>query len=187
MTSQHELEGQFGLEVLGLKNLNNIYWNLSTPALYEQVVRRREGLLAHLGPLVVRTGAITGRSPNDKFIIEEPGSKDKIWWGKVNKGMSPERFDHIWHRVLAYLQGNDIFVQDLHVGTDEQFKVPLRVITEYAWHSLFARNMFVRIEDQAELKAHVPEYTIIDLPKFHAVPELDGTNSEAFILLNLAE
>jgi phosphoenolpyruvate carboxykinase (ATP) len=187
MTSQHELEGQFGLEVLGLKNLNNIYWNLSTPALYEQVVRRREGLLAHLGPLVVRTGAITGRSPNDKFIIEEPGSKDKIWWGKVNKGMSPERFDHIWHRVLAYLQGNDIFVQDLHVGTDEQFKVPLRVITEYAWHSLFARNMFVRIEDQAELKAHVPEYTIIDLPKFHAVPELDGTNSEAFILLNLAK
>jgi len=187
MATAQKPAGQTGLEELGLKNLNNIYWNLSTPALYEQVVRRREGLLAHLGPLVVRTGAITGRSPNDKFIIEESGSRDKIWWGKVNKGMSEERFNHIWHRLLAYLQGNDIFVQNLYVGTDPQFKVPLRVITEYAWHSLFARNMFVCIEDQAELEAHVPEYTIIDLPKFHAVPELDGTNSEAFILLNLAK
>lgn len=187
MSSHHEIEGQHGLDHLGFKNLNNAYWNLTTPSLYEQVVRRREGLLAHLGPIVVRTGAFTGRSPNDKFIVREPESEDLVWWGPVNRPFTPEQFNHIWHRLQAYLQGNDIFVQDCYIGTDEKYRMPLRVITEYAWHSLFVRNMFVTIEDKEELKKHVPEFTIIDLPKFHAVPELDGTNSEAFILVNLRQ
>lgn len=181
------IEGQYGLEYLNLKNLNEIYWNLTTSGLYEQIIRRREGMLSHLGPVLVRTGAYTGRSPNDKFIVKEPTTEDKIWWGSVNRPFTEEKFANIWHRLQAYLQGSDIFIQDCYIGVDEKYRVPLRVITEYAWHSLFARNMFINITDQAELKNHIPAYTIIDLPKFHAVPELDGTNSEAFILLNLAQ
>ena len=187
MSQHHELKGQYDLEYLGIKNVNTVYWNLTTAWLYEQVVRRREGLLSHLGPMVVRTGTFTGRSPNDKFIVKEKETEDKIWWGKVNRPIEENKFNSLWHRVLAYLQGNDIFVQDCYVGTDPKYRIPVRVITEYAWHSLFIRNMFVRITDDDELANHKPVYTIIDLPKFHAVPDLDGTNSEAFILLNLAK
>ncbi len=184
MAEQHFLPNKVGLDYLGLSNLNNIYWNLTTAGLYEQVIRRREGLLSHLGPVVVRTGSFTGRSPNDKFIVKEPTSEREIWWGDVNRPFSEENFNRIWYRIQAYLQGNDIFVQDCYAGADPEYQISLRVITEYAWHSLFARNMFIRILDKEKLRNHVPEYTIIDLPKFHAVPELDGTNSEAFILVN---
>ena len=111
MSSHHEIEGQHGLDTLGFHNLNNAYWNLTTPALYEQVVRRREGLLAHLGPMVVRTGAFTGRSPNDKFIVREPESENLVWWGPVNRPSTTEQFNNIWHRLKACLHGNDIFVQ----------------------------------------------------------------------------
>ncbi len=180
-------EGRYGLDYLNLKNLNNVYWNLCTAALYERIVQRREGLLSHLGPVVVKTGAYTGRSPNDKFIVKEPGTEKKISWGTVNRPFKETQFKNLWNRVQAYLQGDDIFIQDCYIGTDKNHQVPLRIITEYAWHSLFARNMFVNIVDLEELKNHVPDYTIIDLPKFHALPELDGTNSEAFILVNLAE
>lgn len=181
------LEGQYGLEYLKLKNLNNIYWNLTTAGLYEQIIQRREGKLSHLGPVFVRTGSYTGRSPNDKFIVKEKSTEDKIWWDDVNRPFEEEQFDNIWRRLQAYLQGNDIFVQDCYIGTDPNNRIPLRVITEYAWHSLFVRNMFIRITDREELKNHVPEFTIIDLPKFHAVPSMDGTNSEAFILINFAQ
>ncbi|MCK4630802.1 MAG: phosphoenolpyruvate carboxykinase [Bacteroidales bacterium] len=181
------IEGQYGLEYLNLRNLNNIYWNLTTSGLYEQIIRRREGMLTHLGPVLVRTGAYTGRSPNDKFIVKEPTTEDKIWWSSVNRPFVEEKFAHMWHRLQAYLQGNDIFIQDCYIGVDEKYRIPLRVITEYAWHSLFARNMFINITNRDELKNFIPAYTIIDLPKFHAVPELDGTNSEAFILLNLSQ
>ncbi len=187
MAVLHALEGKFGLDYLGIKNVNNIYWNLTTPALYEQIIRRREGLLSHLGPVVVRTGSFTGRSPNDKFIVKEPTTQDEIWWGKVNRPFDEDKFNHIWHRLQAYLQGNDIFIQDCYVGADPKYQIPIRVITEYAWHSLFARNMFIRITDEEKIRNHKPEYTIIDLPKFHAVPELDGTNSEAFILVNFKQ
>ncbi len=187
MNAHHEVQGRHGLHLLGIRNLNNAYWNLTTPALYEQVVNRREGLLAHLGPVIVRTGAFTGRSPNDKFIVKEPTTEKDIWWGDVNRPFTQEQFDNIWNRVRAYLQGNDVFIQDCYIGADKEYHLPMRVITEYAWHSLFVRNMFVTIENKEELENHVPEFTIIDLPKFHAVPELDGTNSEAFILVNFAE
>ena len=180
-------EGLVGLDVLGIRNLNNVYWNLTTPALYEQIVRRREGIVAHLGPLIVRTGAFTGRSPDDKFTVKEPSTEKFISWGKVNRPFSEEKFQLIYHRVLAYLQGNDVFVQDCYAGADERYRIPIRVITEYAWHNQFARNMFIRIRDQKEYKTFKPEFTIIDLPKFHAVPELDGTNSEAFVLVNFAK
>ncbi len=183
----HDLEGQYGLDYLELKNLNHVYWNPVTAVLYEHVIQRREGLLSHLGPMVVRTGTYTGRSPNDKFIVKEKSTQDLIAWGDVNRPFSPDQFDCLWKRMQAYLQGKDIFVQDSYIGSDPDHRVPLRVITEYAWQSLFARNMFNRILDTEELRQFVPEYTIVALPGFKAIPEIDGTHSEAFIILNLAK
>ena len=173
------------LRDLGLKNLGPVYWNLTTPGLYEEIVRRREGIIAHLGPVVVRTGHHTGRLPKDKFFVREPVSADKLWWGEVNKEMSEEKFNILFHRMLAYVQGKEIFVQDCFAGADKDFRRPIRVITETAWHSLFARNLFVQLKGEADLAAHVPEFTIINVPRFQAVPELDGTHSDAFIIVNI--
>ena len=179
----YSVESAYGLEHHGFYNLGSIYWNLVTPALYEQVIRFREGIIAHHGPVVVRTGDHTGRAPRDKFIVREPSSEDKIWWGDVNHPFDAERYDALKHRLLAYFQGRSAFVQDCDAGADPRYRVPIRVITETAWHSLFARDMFVRA-DRSTLRDHVPEFTIINAPNFHAVPELDGTNSQTFILVN---
>lgn len=181
------MQSRYGLENHGIKNINTAYWNLTTSALYEEAVRRREGMIAHLGPLVVRTGHHTGRSPNDKFIVKEPSSTKKVWWGPVNRPFPPEKFTALYHRLLAYLQGKDIFIQDCLVNADPTYQIPIRVITETAWHSLFARTMFIVQRDRAKLAEHIPQFTIINLPRFHAVPEVDGTNSEVFILLNFQQ
>jgi phosphoenolpyruvate carboxykinase (ATP) len=178
--------GGVTLEDQGIRNVNAIHWNLSTPALYEQVIQRREGRVAHLGPLVVRTGQHTGRSPNDKFIVREPSSEDRIWWGPVNRPMAPERFDALRRRLLAYLQGKDLFVQDCFAGADPAYRLPIRVISEHAWHSLFARNLFIQATAE-ELATHVPRFTVIQAPDFHAEPEVDGTNSEVFIAIHFGE
>jgi phosphoenolpyruvate carboxykinase (ATP) len=172
-----------GLENHGLYNLNDVYWNLTTPALYEQVVARREGVLAHLGPIVVRTGHHTGRSANDKFVVKEPTTESQIWWGKINRPLSPEKFDSLHKRMTSQLQTQDVYVQDCFAGADPNYRLPIRIISQYAWHSLFARNMFIQANAE-ELKHHVPEFTVIDVPHFHAVPKTDETNSETFIVLN---
>ena len=152
-----------GLEAHGLRNLHTVYWNLSTPELYEEIVKRREGIIAHLGPLVVRTGQFTGRSPKDKFVVEEETSKDNIWWGAVNVPYDEDRFDELHRRMLSYLQLKDVFVQDCWCGTDPDYRMPVRIITQYAWHSLFVRNMFV-LATPDELKVHEPEFVVIDCP-----------------------
>ena len=176
-----------GLDAHGLKNLCEVHWNLNTPMLYEEVVKRREGHVAHLGPIVVRTGSHTGRSPDDKFTVKEPSSEDKIWWGKFNRPFDAGKFQALLYRLQAYLQGRDVYVQDCHAGADPEYRLPIRVITENAWHSLFARNMFLQMHDPGERREHVPEFTVINVPHFKAVPELDGTNSEAFIIVNFGQ
>ena len=121
--------GKYGVENHGIKNAGTVYWNLTTPMLYEQAVRRREGTIAHLGPLVVHTGDHTGRSPNDKFIVREPTSENDIWWGKVNRDISQEKFDNLLRKMLAYLQNRDIFVFDGYAGADSDYRLPVRDIT----------------------------------------------------------
>jgi phosphoenolpyruvate carboxykinase (ATP) len=172
---------------LGLENFGNVYWDLPAPALYEEAIRRHEGLLSHLGPLVVRTGQYTGRLPHDKFFVREPTSQDKIGWGKVNREIAPEKFASIKERLCAYLQGKDLFIQNCYAGADERYRLPIRIISEHAWPALFARNMFIRELDAAKLAAHVPEFTVIHAPHFHAEPAVDGTHSDAFILLHLGQ
>ncbi|MCL4804487.1 MAG: phosphoenolpyruvate carboxykinase (ATP) [Anaerolineae bacterium] len=174
----------YGVENHGIKNPGIVYWNLTTAMLYEQVTRRNEGKIAHLGPLVVQTGSHTGRSPNDRFIVEEPGSEADIWWGKVNRPFSQENFDYLYRKMLAYTQNRDIFVFDGYVGADPKYRMPVRIITEYAWHNLFARNMFIREFDPEKLREHVPQFTVIDMPGLKAEPEQDGTNSQTFILVD---
>lgn len=175
------------LESIGIRNTREVFYNYGTPALYEQVIRRREGLLAHLGPLVVRTGYHTGRSPNDKFFVREPESEKNIWWGKVNKGMSAECAERIYFKMMAYIQGKDLYVEDCFASADEKHKIGIRVITENAWHTLFVRNMFRRYKNDEEMANHITDFTIIQMPNFHADREVDCTNSEVFILLNFAK
>lgn len=172
------------MKYLDFQNIGEVYRNLTTGALYEEVVKRREGLVAHKGPIVVRTGHYTGRPREDKFVVREPASVDHVWWGNENQPFEEERFESLYNRLKAYLQGKDIFIQDCYAGADPQYRVPIRIITENAWHSLYARNMFVQIEDSASLATHVPECTIINVPRFHAFPEFDGTHSEAFVIVN---
>jgi phosphoenolpyruvate carboxykinase (ATP) len=179
-------KSSFGLENHGFQNLDGEYWNLSTPALYEQIVRFREGVISHLGPVVVNTGEHTGRSPKDKFIVSEPDSEQHVWWGKVNVPISYVCYENLRRRMLAYFQGRAAFVQDCFAGQDPAYRVPIRIITENAWQSLFARNMFAQATPE-DLANHIPEYTVIAAPNFHAVPEIDGTNSSAFIVLDLDE
>lgn len=179
-------KSRYGLEIHGIKNTAGEYWNLSTAALVEEAIRRHEAVLAHMGPLVVRTGHHTGRSPNDKFIVQESVSEKNIWWGKVNCPFDAAKFDGLYQRMISQFQGEDLFIQDCFVGADPRYRLPIRIITETAWHNLFARNLFIEAKPE-ELLHHRPEFTLIDAPSFHADPAQDGTNSEVFIIISFAE
>jgi phosphoenolpyruvate carboxykinase (ATP) len=164
---------------------------LTAGALYEEAVRRGEGLIAAEGPLVCRTGEHTGRSPQDKFVVREGGSENDIAWGTVNRPMDPAQFDRLHLDVLASLKDTEMFVQDCHAGADPAYRLSIRVITEYAWHSLFARNLF--IVDPAQKEAPEPSladpasrFTVIDAPSFKADPKRHGSRSEVVIALNFA-
>ena len=133
MAIEEMAQGQLrDLRELGFTNVADVHWNFPTAALYEEITRRHEGLIAHEGPAVVYTGEHTGRSPDDKFFVQEPNSKDLIWWEGTNGPFAPERFATLTHRILAYLQGKEIFVQDCYVGADRAYRLPVRVITETA-------------------------------------------------------
>jgi phosphoenolpyruvate carboxykinase (ATP) len=174
-----------GLELHGISNVARVYWNLGEPALYEEAVRRREALISADGPLVCRTGQHTGRSPNDKFIVREPSSADRVWWSKVNRPLEARHFEALHQRLLNYVEGRELFVQDCYAGADPRYRLAVRIITEQAWHSLFARHMFIKTPNSIGVPAHTtPEFTVIDTPGLHAEPSHHGTNSEVFILLN---
>ena len=183
---QLQQHSQFGLENHGLNNEASVHWNLGPEALYEATIREGSGVVSQGGALVVKTGAYTGRSSNDKFIIEEETSRDNIWWGAVNKGNSEERFNTLRLQMLAYLQRRDIYVQDLVVGADPSYQLKVRVISESPWHSLFARNMF-RQPSQKEMANFVPELTILNAPYYKTDAERDGVNSECAIMMNFKE
>ena len=177
-------EPRLGLDAHGIVNVSRVHWNLTTPALYEEAIRRREGLVAHAGPLVCRTGHHTGRSPNDKFIVKDATTADHVRWGKVNRPMSPEQFASLHGQLLTYLEGKELFVQDCYAGADPAYRLPIRVITEQAWHSLFARHMFIPERDATRREHHAPEFTVIDTPRFHGDPAEHGTNSEVYIIID---
>jgi len=177
----------YGLDNHGLHNLWAAWWNLPTAALHDIAVRNREGVTVHMGPLAVRTGQHTGRSPNDRFIVREPSTEARIWWGPVNHPYDPEKFKALKQRFMTFLEGRQVFVQDCFAGADPEYRLPIRVISETAWHSFFARNMFILERDREKLNRHIPEFTVIHAPSFTANPYKDGTHSGACIIINFAE
>jgi phosphoenolpyruvate carboxykinase (ATP) len=177
----------YGLQNHGLSNLHRAYWNLTAPALYEEVVFRSEAQLSHLGPMVVNTGKHTARAAADKFVVREQTTENRIWWGQYNRPFNPDNFSALLTRLQGYLQGRDVFVQDLFAGADPDYRMPIRIITEKAWHSLFARIMFAKPKNIDMMKRHVPEFTVICAPGFLASPIIDSTRTETFIIINFSE
>ena len=182
----NDLKSDYGLKHHGLTHLDRAFWNLPTPALYEEATFRKEGIVSAGGPLVVKTGKWTARAAQDKYVVKEPSSEDNIWWGEYNRPMTSEKFDALYARALAFLQDEEVFVQDCYVGADPEYKMPIRVITEHAWQSLFARNMFIPINNQDELKRHVPDFTLLSVPGFFTDPRVDGTRTDTAIVINFA-
>jgi len=162
-------------------------WNLASAALYEEAIRRGEGLMADQGPLVCRTGEHTGRSPKDKLLVREPGSEKDIAWGPVNRAMDPADFDKLHRDMLASLGRAEMYVQDCYAGADPKYRLPIRVITEYAWHSLFARNLLIVDPKDDSADPTTRGFTIIDSPSFKADPARHSTRSEVVIALNFAK
>lgn len=177
-------KADLNLSNIGVSNLRLAYWNLTTEALYEEAVFRGEGATSRGGPFIAYTGKHTARSANDKFVVRHADSENNIWWGVYNRPFEIEKFDALYARLLGYLQGKDVFVQDVYAGADEQFRLPVRFVTEHAWHSMFIRNMFVMPESLEEYKRFVADFTIIAVPGFKSVPSVDNTNSDTFIVLN---
>jgi len=179
------LKADYGLENLGLTNLRQVYWNLPTEALYEEIIFRGEARITQQGPLVAKTGQHTGRSASDKVIVRESNSENNVWWGEYNRPLAPDKFDELYGRLQGYLQGRDLFVQDCYVGADPEFRMPIRVITELAWHAMFVRNMFLPLQTNEEYRRHIPAFTVIAAPNFKALPQIDQTAANTFIALNL--
>lgn len=181
-----DLVPDYKLDYLGLHKLSQVYWNLSTSSLYEFSLRRFESNIAHLGPMVVNMGQHTGRAAKDKYIVDEPSTSDDIWWNKVNTKYPEERFEALFKRMTAYLRGKTLFVQDCYAGADKQYRQKVRVINEYAWHNLFARNMFIQKEKNTqEHKDFVPDFTVLQCPNFNADTDDDLTRSGTFVAINL--
>jgi phosphoenolpyruvate carboxykinase (ATP) len=181
------LKSDYGIEHHGLSNLRMAYWNLPTEALYEEISFRREARITQLGPIVASTGKHTARSAADKFVVKESTTQDRIWWGEYNRPFSTEKFNELYSRLQGFLQGRDLFVQDCYAGADPTYRMPIRVVTELAWHSHFARNMFLLPETAEEYRRHVPEFTVICVPSFKGIPQIDGTPSNTFIVLNFEQ
>jgi phosphoenolpyruvate carboxykinase (ATP) len=181
---------EVGLEAAGLETFegyNLVHWNLNPPEIYEYALQLSEAHLTRHGALRVLTGQYTGRSPKDKFFVEEPSSRDKIWWGAVNQPVDQALFDHMLERARFHLeQQQHLFVQDLFVGTDPKYRMPIRVVSEAAYHAIFAWNMFVR-PSREELAVHDPEWTVLAAPSLVARPYEDGTRTGTFIGVDMAQ
>jgi phosphoenolpyruvate carboxykinase (ATP) len=167
----------------GIDARGSVFRNLTTPVLYMHALRREEGVLAHGGPLVVDTGKHTGRSAQDKFIVREPASEDRIWWGATNQPLEPERFDALREQVAAYLGERDLFVVDAFAGADPAHRIRIRVVTTVAYHALFSRLMFITPTDD-ELEEFEPDALVLHTPGLEADPARDGTRSGTFIALH---
>jgi len=172
-----------GLDAHGIFNTQTEYWNLAAPALYERAIADGEAVLSEGGALVANTGVHTGRSANDKFIVREPSTETTVDWGNVNRPIAPAEFDAILQRQLAYYQGRTLYVQDCWAGADRGHRLPVRVVTEHAWHNLFARNMFLQptVDEQV---AFEPQFTILHAPNLEAAPGTPGLRSGTYVLVS---
>jgi phosphoenolpyruvate carboxykinase (ATP) len=172
-----------GLDQAGIHEAAAVYWNLGTARLLERALQQQEGHLSGRGALVVRTGQFTGRSPKDKYIVREPDTESTVHWGAVNQPLSPDQFDRIFDKALAFLKDQEILVEDLLACADPEFSMPIRVVVQRAWHALFARQLFIRPR-RGSTESHKPQFTIVFVPDFRCDPAVDGTRTETCIAIN---
>ncbi len=182
-----DLASDYKLANHGLVHLDKVFWNLPIESLYEEAIFRGEGSLVKGGAFVVNTGKWTARAANDKYIVSEATTKDKIWWGVYNRPLEADKFSGVITRIQAFLQGEELFVQDCFVGSDSDYRVPIRVITTTAWQSFFAKNMFISPKNKEEYRKHIPEFTIIVAPSFKLDPRIDGTKTETGVMINFQQ
>ncbi len=178
-----QVERAYGLEAIGLVRSGRVHWNLNPAALYEIAVRRNEAILAADGPLVARTGQHTGRSPQDKFTVKEPTTETNIHW-PLNKPIDEAHFDALHRDMMTYVQDKELYVLDAWGGADPAYRIPVRIVTEFAWHNLFVRNMFIPELDAERRASHRPEYTVIDCPGLKADPARHGSRTETAIFVH---
>lgn len=170
------------LSSLGIK-VKEAHWNLTQAALIEETLKRNEGVLTSTGALMCDTGKFTGRSPKDRFIVEDAKTKDSVWWGVVNIPFAEENFDKLYQKMVKFIEDKKVYVREAYAGADKTHRLRVRVINTMAWHNLFAYNMFLRPEDY-KLKEFDPNFTILCVPEFLANPEEDGTRQSNFAILN---
>ena len=182
MKEQGENFSKSGIEAHGFSSLDNVFWNLNQEDIYKIILDRGEGKISKDGALVVKTGIHTGRSAQDKFVVRESKNKDSVWWDNA-KEMSEENFNHLYRDMIEFSENKDLFVQDLFGGADLEYRLPTRVYTEYAWHSLFIQNLLITVKEE-EKSDFDPEFIIIDIPSFKANPERHGSRSETIIAVN---
>ena len=170
----------------GVRVAAELHANLTAPALTAHALRQGDTRLSADGALMVRTGVHTGRSVGDKFVADEPETTGDVWWGKVNQRLPREKYEVLKGRVQAYLQGRELFTQDLYAGADPNHRIKVRMVTTHAWHAQFARNMFIRPKPE-ELAGFKPDYVILHAPYFEADPAIDGVKSSSAVVLSFAE
>lgn len=183
MSSDNHVLLRKNLEGLGLKNLGEIFYNLSPASLYEHSLAQEQGILTDSGALAVNTGEFTGRSPKDRFIVRDSITENAVWWGDINIPFDPEKFDNLFLKMAAYLQGTDVYVRDAYVCAHPRYRMNVRVITELPWSNLFAYNLFQRPEN-LELEGFKPDWHVVCVPGFKADAERDGTRQHNFAILN---
>ncbi|WP_375562000.1 phosphoenolpyruvate carboxykinase (ATP) [Bernardetia sp. OM2101] len=184
---QHGVKSnQSGIEELGIKHAANVYWNLPAAELVEHALDRKEGVLNDKGALMFDTGKFTGRSPKDRFIVKDAETENSVWWGDVNIAFSPEKFDALMEKMIASLEGKDLYVRDAYAGADKNYQLKLRVINTNACSNLFCHNMFIRPE-QTEFESFDPTFTILQVPEYMADPEVDGTRQANFAIINFTK
>lgn len=175
-----------GLETASINKVKEAFWNLNTAELVEGAVKNGEGHLTDTGALMCDTGKFTGRSPQDRFIVKDAYTEDKVWWGKINKPVSPESFDKLHSKMISFLEGKTVYVRDAYAGADKTHRLKLRVINTLAWHNLFCQNMFITPPDY-KLQDFEPNFEIICCPEFEADPNTDGVRQENFAIINMTK
>lgn len=176
----------YGIEASGIYNAEEVYWNLDPAELVEHTLLRGEGQLADSGGLCVQTGEFTGRSPKDKFVVKDEMTRDTVWWGEINQEFSPENFNELHKKVLAYLQDRKLWVRDVFAGADPDHRIGVRVVNQNPWQNLFVYNMFIRPSVE-EKENFTPDWTILCAPGFYANSELDGTRQHNFTAVNFSK
>lgn len=187
MRNQGRSASIYSIDRSGILDCKSVYWHLTPPALYEHALRRNEGAIAHGGPLVVNTGAYTGRSPRDTFIVRPPGEEQNSEFGSTIQTLDVSQFQKLRGRIINYLRGRDVYVFDGYVGADARYRMKVRVVTERAWHNLFIQNMLIAEHDSERLVQFVPDFTVIAVPGLQNTSTRDGTSTRTLITICLDE